>query len=312
MTSMRSPTTTSADALRAAEAAYLERFGVAVEQHDSVLDGVNLHWLSCGAGEPLLLVHGRGSAGAFFGPILAQLAAQRRVLTLDLPGWGLSDKPPFAGTTPQEALAHWREAVRAFLDAQGIEQIDVLGHSMGGFTALSLALEHPERVARLLLVDPGGLGTSVQFDLRLYYAIGPERLHRWLGERFTSFVIRQDGAADAPKPGDPAFDFRHAIASQGDVVPSGARAFSRWVNLSGVHLTLRERLTELEIPVLLMWGDRDTVTPYADALTATRYLRDGQLVTFNRCGHAPFAERPDDFAQVVLAWLDGLYIRPRV
>jgi pimeloyl-ACP methyl ester carboxylesterase len=65
------------------------------------------------------------------------------------------------------------------------------------------------------------------------------------------------------------------------------------------------------MPVLLIWGARDSVTPYHDALVAVRHLRDGQLVTFTRCGHSPFIERPDDFAGAVLTWLDGIHVRSR-
>src|SRR5512147_2724834 len=84
---------TSTD-IRAIEARLLETAGIAVEQHDTVVGGVRLHYLTCGEGEPLLLIHGRGGAGALFAPVLAALGAKRRVITLDLPGWGLSDKPP--------------------------------------------------------------------------------------------------------------------------------------------------------------------------------------------------------------------------
>ncbi|MGZ3599087.1 MAG: alpha/beta fold hydrolase [Ktedonobacterales bacterium] len=306
MTSL--PTSTD---IRAIEARLLETTGIAVEQHDTVVRGVRLHYLTCGEGEPLLLIHGRGEAGALFAPVLASLGAKRRVITLDLPGWGLSDKPPFTGKTAQDALAIWREGVLGFLDDQGLSQIDIAGHSMGGFTALSLALEHPDRVKRLILIDPGGLGTSLQLDVRLYFTLAPERLHRWLGPSFTRYVMRRDGAPQEALDG-PEFAFYHALTTQSEIVPSGARAFTAWVNLTGVHLTLTERLKELQMPTLLVWGDRDFVTPYADALVAARYLEDGQLVTFNRCGHSPFRERPDAFAEVVLAWLNGYYVRTRV
>jgi 4,5:9,10-diseco-3-hydroxy-5,9,17-trioxoandrosta-1(10),2-diene-4-oate hydrolase len=307
----QTPVIPAATDLRAIEAALLATTGIAIEQHDTTVRGVRLHYLTCGEGEPLLLIHGRGGAGALFAPVLAALAAERRVITLDLPGWGLSDKPPFTGKTPHDALAVWREGVLGFLDDQGLGQIDIAGHSMGGFTALSLALEHPDRVKRLILIDPGGLGKRSQFDVRLYMTIAPERLHRWLGTGFTRFIMRKDGATPERLAG-PEFAYYHALTTQSEIVPSGARAFSAWVNLTGVHLTLTERLRELQMPTLLLWGDRDFVAPYADALVAARYLQDGQLVTFNRCGHSPFSERPDAFAEVVLGWLNGYYVRSRV
>ncbi|HEX4627510.1 MAG TPA: alpha/beta fold hydrolase, partial [Gemmatimonadales bacterium] len=183
-------------ALDALEIALLATTGIAVERRDVEVGGVRLHTLACGAEEdvPLVLLHGRGGAGAGFAPILPQLAVRRRVLTVDLPGWGLSEKPRFSGHTPEDALRVWVDGAMAFLDGQGLEQVDLLGHSMGGFTALGLALAHPERVGRLILVDSAGLGREMQLDVRLYFGLGPEKLHRRLGRRFTRFVLGHGGS----------------------------------------------------------------------------------------------------------------------
>jgi pimeloyl-ACP methyl ester carboxylesterase len=306
--------------LAAAEEAYLRLAapGLPIARHETTSGSLRLHYLSCGQGEPLLLLHGRGSSAARFAPILAPLAAERRVLALDLPGWGLSAKPPFTGRTAADALRVWVEGVRALLDDQDIERADLLGHSMGGFTALGFALDAPERVGRLVLVDPGGVGTQMQLDVRLFFALGPERLYRRFGKRLVRFVYaRETAAPPAAHTANPAtaqaeIEFLYRLSTQHEILASGARAFNAWINLRGVHLDLSERLPELTLPVLLLWGMRDRVTPYANALRAVRHLRDGRLVTFTRCGHAPFAERPDDFAHVLLAWLAGVHVPNRV
>lgn len=301
-------------ALEAAELALLNATGVEVGRHEVSVNGVRLHYLTCGQDEsrPPLLLHGRGCAAARFAPVLPLLAAERRVIALDLPGWGLSAKPPFTGRTAQDALDLWVGAVRGFLDAQDIAVVDLAGHSMGGFTALGFALAHPERVNRLALVDPGGLDRRMQLDVRLYFALGPERLRRLFGPRLTRLVARRE----APRRSSPALAgedlaFSDALAMQAEIIPSGAKAFSAWVGLTGVHLTLTDRLPELAMPVLLLWGIRDQVTPYDAAMPAARKLRDGTLVTFVRCGHSPFIERPDDFAHVLLTWLKNIHVRSR-
>ncbi len=297
--------------LLALESALLAGVDIPIEQRDVSAGGYGLHTLACGAGEPLLLLHGRGNAGAMFAPILRQLGQRRRVMTLDLPGWGLSAKPEFTGHSPEDALSWWADAVVAYLDSQDLTQVDLLGHSMGGFTALYVALTRPERVRRLILVDSGGLGTQIQWDVRLYFGIMPERLHARFGPAFTRSILKF-GHAKPEQLHGPGFDFTHAILSQLAVLPSGARAFNHLVNLYGVHLTLADRVKELRMPTLLLWGSQDSVTRYADALTAARHLRDGQLVTLNRAGHSPFAERPDDFAGTLLTWLDGIHVRSRI
>lgn len=309
MTATADPTADApSPALVAAEDALLATVGVPVERHEVVAHGVRLHYLTCGAASaedpPLLLLHGRGCSGALFAPILAQLAAQRRVIALDLPGWGLSGKPVFTGHSARDALAVWMDGVVGFLDALGLATVDLLGHSMGGFTALAVALDHPQRVRRLLLVDAGGLGREAAFDVRLFFWLKPERLHRWFGPRLLRYVLKQDAPAK-PITSGPFFDLMYALTTQTAVIPSGARAFNRWVNLFGVHLDLLNRLSALAAPTLLLWGERDRVTRYADALVAARHLPHARLVAFTGCGHMPFVERPDDFARVLLVWLDG-------
>lgn len=312
--SMSAPTPISATiasppaALAAAEEALLATAGIAVERCEAPgPGGARLHYLTCGEGEPLLLLHGRGGAAAGFTPILAPLAAQRRVIALDLPGWGLSDKPPFSGRTAQDALRVWMDGALALLDHLGLEQVDLLGHSMGGFTALGLALEHPERVRSLLLTDSGGLGREVAFDVRLFFWLMPERLYPRLGRGFLARMLAMDspGHPGRAVPRDAAFEFAWQVGTQRDVIPSGGRAFNAWVDLLGVHLDLLDRLRTLQPPTLLLWGERDHVTPYAHALHARKFIRQGRLVAFTGCGHSPFAERPADFARVVNVWLNG-------
>ena len=226
------------------------------------------------------------------------------MIALDLPGWGLSDKPPFTGRDARDALRVWMGGALALLDALGLDQVDVLGHSMGGLTALGLALDHPTRVSRLILVDAGGLGRTMPFDIRLYFWLKPERLHPLLGQRFMAWAMAQDDPRYRTLR-DETFAFTWAVTTQPEVIPSGARAFDRWVSIAGVNFDLRDRLRELELPVLMVWGERDRITPYASALQARRRIAHGRLVAFTHCGHSPFAERPEDFARVVNVWLNG-------
>lgn len=309
--SLTAENTEVSPALKAAEEALLATAGVPVERHDTHLNGVRIHYLTCGEGEPLVLVHGRGGAGALFTPILAALAAGRRVIALDLPGWGLSEKPPFIGHTASDAVSLWRDALRTFLDDQGLKQVDLAGHSMGGLTALAVALDAPERVRRLALIDTGGLNIATPFDVRLYFRLKPERLNARLGKRFFHWAHSRDDAHFS-RERSPLVDFMYAVESQAEVIPSGGRAFDKWVNLGGVHFDFRSRLKELEMPVLLLWGDRDRLIPYSTALQAVRQIHTGRVVAFTHCGHSPHLERPADFARTLVAWLDGYRVPSRV
>lgn len=297
--------------LAEAEEALLRTAGVPVERHDLDVKGMRLHFLACGQGEPLVLLHGRGGAAALFTPIFAPLAANHRVLALDLPGWGLSGKPPFAGHSAHEALDLWMSGVLALLDALQIPRADVLGHSMGGFTALGLGLEHADRVRRLVLVDAGGLGGQMRLDERIGWWLKPERLVRWFGPRALEWSLRRERRGK-PITRDARFTFKYQVMTQEGIAESGPRAFDKWVSLSGVHLDFTRKLRDLTMPTLLMWGDRDATTPYADALRAARALGPGHLVAFTGCGHSPYEERPTDFSRTLLTWLEVGRVSARV
>jgi pimeloyl-ACP methyl ester carboxylesterase len=297
--------------LRAAEDAVLRSTGIPIERQDIEVDGTWLHDLTSGEGEPLVLLHDRGLCGASFASVLPMLSAERRALALDLPGWGLSSKPTFTGRNAEDALGVWMNGVLGFMDALGLPQVDLLGHSMGGFTALGLALEHPTRVRRLILVDPLGISNEMQMDSRLYFGIGPEKLHRFFGRRFTRRLM-SPGSNLHPELEESLDALYHELLTQVDVLPSGARAFHTWINLTGIHLTLAHRLPELEMPVLILWGDSDSLAHYEIGLHVIRTLRDANMVAFTHTGHSPFVERPDVFGEILLAWLNGRYVRPRV
>src|SRR2546423_9790397 len=119
------------------------------ESRTVTMDGVTIHYGCGGSGPPLVLVHGLGSSAAVeFYFNLEPLAARHRVLAIDLPGFGKSDKPVLKYT-----IDLFVKAVRDLMACEGLERAAVMGVSMGGRVALGLALESPGLVDRLLLVD---------------------------------------------------------------------------------------------------------------------------------------------------------------
>jgi pimeloyl-ACP methyl ester carboxylesterase len=114
------------------------------------VNGLSLRYEEHGSGEPLILLHGGIGAGDMFGPMLPELTAGRRVITVDLQGHGGTadvDRP-----LRPETMA---DDIAALLDHLGLEQADVMGYSLGGLVALRTAIQHPDRVRRLVLVSVG-------------------------------------------------------------------------------------------------------------------------------------------------------------
>src|SRR6266480_7978953 len=119
------------------------------ESRTVTIDGVNIHYVCGGTGTPLVLVHGLGSSAAVeFYYNLEPLAAHHRVLAIDLPGFGKSDKPVLAYT-----IDLFVKAVRDLMTSEGLERAAVMGVSMGGGLALGLALELAYLVERVVLVE---------------------------------------------------------------------------------------------------------------------------------------------------------------
>ena len=122
--------------------------GAQVEHREVAVNGVRLHVAEAGSGPPLLLLHGWPQHWWCWRELIPTLSAEHRVLAPDLRGWGWSEAPP--GNYAKRTFA---ADIVALLDAEGLERVKVIGHDWGGYTAFLLALEHPERVERLVALD---------------------------------------------------------------------------------------------------------------------------------------------------------------
>ena len=187
------------------------------------VNGIELYYESHGTGPALLLVPGLGAGTRLFGGVIGPLAAACHVIVFDPRGGGRSDKPP--GPYTIEQMANDAEGL---LDVLGIDQAVVVGYSMGGRISLSLALDHPTRVRRLVLA-----ATSASTP--------PSRIlsRRWLALEVLSRL---------PKPGD----------SQ----PRWAWECQRRASVAYDATT---RLGEIVLPTLVLHGRRDHITPLARA-----------------------------------------------
>jgi len=255
-----------------------------------------------GGGLPLVMLHGGGpgaSAWSNFGPALPGFAASFRTLLVDQPGFGQSDKPPVVGNYFRFAA----DAVIALLDELGIERFHLLGNSLGGGTATRLALSHPDRVGRLVLMGPGGL------SLNLFHADPTQGVQRLMDfsanpsrEALRAFVstmvvdqslvtdeLIEERYADATAPGA-----QEAMASMGWSFynPETAEDGMLWRD---VH-RLRQR-------VLLTWGREDRVNPLDGALVALKQIPKASLHVFPNCGHWAQIEAAEEFCEVATAFL---------
>lgn len=223
---------------------------------------INTHYLAGGDGPPLVLVHG---AGAVAGDIewkdnLEPLAQNHRVYVPDLAGYGKSDKPRIDYTT-----SFFNAFFEDLLAKLKLGQASFIGHSLGGGITLDFTLKHPDRVAKLVLVDTAGLSDELGFLGKLLFPL------------FTTLArIR----------GDYVFHSLMTGGNNGEPVEN-----------------YMDRLHEIKVPTLILWGGWDGYLPVSLAFEAHSRIENSRLYVFKRCWHAPQKERPEEFNRLVAEFL---------
>ena len=251
---------------------------------------------------PLVMLHGGGpgaSSWSNFGPALPGFAEEFRTILVDQPGFGASDKPPVVGNYYRFAS----DAVLALLDELGIERVHLLGNSLGGGTAMRLALSHPDRVGRLIMMGPGGL------SLNLFHADPTEGVQRLMDfganpsrETLRAFIstmvvdqslvteeLVEARFADATAPGA-----QDAMRSMG---------MSFWNPETAEDGMLWREAHRLRKHTLLTWGREDRVNPLDGAMAALKLIPKAQLHVFPNCGHWAQIEAAEEFREVATAFL---------
>jgi pimeloyl-ACP methyl ester carboxylesterase len=266
----------------------------------TLVQGTTLAWTELGAGAPLVLLHGLGDSHRTWRRVAPKLADHFRVLLLDLPGHGLSDRPDAPYT-----LDWYAAMVLGWLDAIGVETTAVVGHSYGGGVAQWMVLAARSRIERLALVAPGGLGRTVNFGLRvaLFPVLG-RLLTQPLMHTGTHVLMRI--GIGGPVPIEPE---EIALTARRNAAPGTGRAFHRTVagcmDLSGQRVQAWERVHEVDSlpPLALFWGLRDRILPVGHAYAAQKRIGGATLYTYPDAGHFVHLEASDSFVDDVLPFL---------
>jgi pimeloyl-ACP methyl ester carboxylesterase len=258
--------------------------------------------MEAGTGPAVVAIHGLGGTKGSFLPTLAALSDRFRVIAVDLPGFGDSDKPIGASYDAR----FFADQVVGLLDALALERVDLVGNSLGGRVALEIALRSPERVRRLGLLAPSLAWRRPRRWAPALRLVRPELGLVQLAPRAVvqTVVRRVIPGADEGWTAAGVDEFLRAY-----LTPAGRAAFyaaARQIYLEAPHGTngFWTRLREIEREALFVWGRRDTLVPIgfarhvAEALPAARHLELD-------CGHVPQVELPGATHAALRAFFDG-------
>lgn len=273
------------------------------------VDGRHLHYVTAGSGStPVVFLHGGivDAATLSWGGSIAPFADERRVIALDLPGYGSSSRPD----TAEYTTAYHTDVLGDFLDALNISPVTLVGVSMGGGIALRYALHNQSRVQKLVLVDSHGLGQGLPHGFLTYVL---SRLPK-INELSISLLRRNRRIAkwalgaivhDVDALARSVVDEFYRLLQR----PNAGRAFRRWrakeVDRSGYRTDYSDRLGDLNVSTLLVHGAEDPLFPVEWSRRAADRIPDATLDVRPDCGHWPQREQTAGFNEQVLSFLDG-------
>lgn len=280
------------------------RYESAASRYVELPGGVRVHYRDEGQenGPPLLLIHGFSASLHTWEPWVARLGDEYRVISLDLPGHGLTRAP--AGYAA--SIEAFRDVVREFARTQGLTQFALAGSSMGGNVAWEYALAYPEQVNALILVDASGWQDTrpeVADEPQVFKLLRNPTLGPIMIQLDSSRLVRQGLEASFYDPAlvDDAMLNRYVQLARAP----GHREILLQMTLGfrARNFATPERLSALQMPTLVMTGDTDRLVPPEHAQQFHSAIAGSELVTFEATGHIPQEEKPEESAGAVRDFL---------
>jgi pimeloyl-ACP methyl ester carboxylesterase len=273
--------------------------------HFITLQGIDTYYETQGAGSPLILVPAGGDSTDTWRYNIPALSKLYKIYTLDLPGSGLSGKP---STFPYTHKAY-AEFVKAFADQMGIKKTAIGGQSLGGAVALEFSLDYPNETSALILLDSGG-----------YHKEGSSNILDYNQNSFVNSVLMSFSSYPLvvksffpviyynPKPFMNDAKLVSEACDLGRTPNSGAALY--WMQ-KALHwdyaLPDVNRIKQVSVPTLIIWGKYDTVVSLALANRFHQDIKDSQLVIIDKAGHMVQQEQPDEVNAAIVSFLKTLH-----
>jgi pimeloyl-ACP methyl ester carboxylesterase len=249
------------------------------------VDGRDVLYYMAGQGEPLVVIHGGGGDARTWWGNIAELAKNYTVYAPDLPGYGGSQALDGDYFIPELV-----EFVDKFARSLGLEKFNLVGHSLGGGIALDYALKSPHKIKKLVLVSSLCLGREIAFWVRLF------SLPALIGSLGALYMAVLKGIKWVVSQLNPAV-FIMPLSPASMAVGGSITTFRQQT------LVLENRLSEVSMPTLLVWGAKDPIVPVRQAYRASRVIPDCRVEIFENRGHNVHRDELKQFSSVITGFL---------
>lgn len=257
----------------------------------TLVDGNSIRYLdSCSPGPPVILLHGLGGYADKWMPVIELLSASYRVVAPDMIGYGQSDKP-VADYTPEFLVSFLRE----FISAVGFERPNIVGASLGGQVAVEFAATNKQSVSKLVLVSPAGMMkcSTPALDAYIMAALYPR-------ENSVAHALQlMEGSQNEP----PEKLVKLFISNMRR--PNAKMAFMSSLLCFRNSKGVSAYLDRVDSPTLLVWGHDDPIIPVSYASKFREAISRCTFATIPNCGHTPYVQYPDRFADIVSGFLSS-------
>ncbi|MDD5224811.1 MAG: alpha/beta hydrolase [bacterium] len=269
--------------------------------HFVKVGGVNYHYLEYpGSGPTVVLLHGFGSSTYTWEGVIPYLKQKGfHLYAFDMKGFGWSDKPKGADYSPFTLL----KEVNALMEALGLKKVIFIGNSLGGGIGTLMALEHPDKIERLVLVDAGGYPMELPSIINLARVpLAAETLKLFFGRWVIRWNISEVMYADELMTGRQVDAYFDRLRSEGaiDAMIKLARAID--FNAFEPYIA---RNQEIKIPVLIIWGEEDKWVPLSIGYQFRQDIPGSKLVIIPKCGHIAQEEYPKLTAEYIIGFIEG-------
>jgi pimeloyl-ACP methyl ester carboxylesterase len=267
------------------------------------VDGVRIRVLDTGEGTPVLLLHGFLDSSYTWRALIPRLQDRYRVVALDLPGFGYSDKPD-----ETFSLGDYSSVVVGVLDQLGIDRAFIVGNSMGGSVALRIAIDSPERVRGLVPIDPGTprdegepFGPMNLLKMRVVGDLCVHAMGPWVFQRVWNSML-----TEGRRISEIEMDEMYGLLNTSGARRAGLRQI-REIRSSPVDWEATEKISA---PTLLIWGRQDKLVPLKYGRRLNDHIPGSRLVVLDDTGHLPHWETPDEVTRLFDAFVRGIAAAP--